>query len=120
MGANEKVAATFHGSPLQSAKRLADSLVALASAREAAGWQRVATVEEIHEVAAALEQVIDAATVDRAELRADALRDAADAQRQLARDAKTDVGRAEHEDRADWLDDRANAIDPRVVEGAHP
>lgn len=60
--------------------------------------------------------------LDRAELaiKADALREAAEAQRQLARDARTGNGRAEHEDRADWLDDRANTIDPRCLEGAHP
>jgi hypothetical protein len=55
-----------------------------------------------------------------ASIKADALREAAEAQRQLARDARTDVGRAEHEDRADWLEDRANLIDPRRLEGAHP
>ena len=53
-------------------------------------------------------------------VKATGLREAAAAQRQLAADARTGNGVAEHEDRADWLDDRANAIDPRVVEGAHP
>jgi hypothetical protein len=117
---NDKVAATFHGSPVRTAKRLADSLVALASAREAAGWQRVATVEEIHEVSTVLEQAACSDAVDRAETRADALREAAEAQRQLAQQAKTLNGVAEHTDFADWLDERANAIDPRRLEGAHP
>lgn len=58
--------------------------------------------------------------VDVAAIKADALREAAQAQRQLAADARTGNGKAEHEDRADWLDDQANAIDPRRLEGAHP
>ena len=57
---------------------------------------------------------------DEATVKADALREAAEAQRQLARDARTSNGKAEHEDRADWLDDRANTIDPRRLEGVHP
>jgi hypothetical protein len=55
-----------------------------------------------------------------AAIKADALREAATAQRQLAAYARTNNGHAEHEDRADWLDDQANAIDPRRLEGAHP
>lgn len=55
-----------------------------------------------------------------AAIKADAIRELAEAQRQLARDAKTSNGHAEHTDRADWLDDQANAIDPRRLEGAHP
>jgi hypothetical protein len=55
-----------------------------------------------------------------ATVQADALREAAQAQRQLAAQARTSNGRAEHEDRADWLDDQANAIDPRRLEGARP
>lgn len=62
---------------------------------------------------------IDLSGSAAASIKADALREAAEAQRQLARDAKTRQGRAEHEDRADWLDDRANTIDPRRLEGAH-
>jgi len=53
-------------------------------------------------------------------IKADALREAAQAQRQLAADARTNNGRAEHEDIADWLDDRATEIDPHRLEGAHP
>lgn len=48
-----------------------------------------------------------------------ALRDAANAQRTLASEARTRDGKAEHEDIADWLDDRAAAISPSL-EGAHP
>jgi hypothetical protein len=57
---------------------------------------------------------------DEATAKAEAIREAAQAQRQLAADARTNNGQAEHEDFADWLDDRAFAIDPAVVEGAHP
>jgi hypothetical protein len=52
-------------------------------------------------------------------IKADALREAAQAQRQLAADARTNNGKAEHTDIADWLDDRAAALEPRL-EGAHP
>lgn len=55
-----------------------------------------------------------------AAIKAEAIREAAQAQRQLAADARTSNGRAEHTDRADWLDDQANAIDPARLEGAHP
>lgn len=57
---------------------------------------------------------------DEATVKTEALREAAQAQRQLAADSKTGNCKAEHEDRADWLDDQANAIDPRRLEGAHP
>lgn len=63
---------------------------------------------------------IDLSSNTVAAIKADGLREAAEAQRQLARDARTSNGRAEHEDRADWLDDQANAIDPRRLEGARP
>lgn len=119
MGANEKVGATFHGEhPLAPVKRLAHSLVVLAAAREAAGWQRIATLDEIGEISTALTEAHKA--LDLNAIKTAAIRELAEAQRQLARDARTDVGRAEHEDRADWLDDRANLIDPRRLEGAHP
>lgn len=54
-----------------------------------------------------------------AAIKAEALREAAQAQRQLAADSRTGNGRAEHEDRADWLDDRAAELEP-TTEGAHP
>lgn len=55
-----------------------------------------------------------------AAIKADALREAAQVQRQVARDARTQYGEAEATDIADWLDDQATAIDPRRMEGAHP
>jgi hypothetical protein len=66
-------------------------------------------------------QYLLAASVFRvdATVKAEALREAAEAQRQLARDSRTGNGNAEHEDRADWLDDRAAALEPRL-ERAHP
>lgn len=115
MGTNEKVAATFHGMrPLAAVKRLADSLVVLAAAREAAGWQRIASVDEIGEISTALQ------AVDVNVIKAQAVRELAQAQRQLAADARTNNGHAEHEDFADWLDEQATAIDPTILEGAHP
>lgn len=57
--------------------------------------------------------------IDLAEVKAEAIRDAANAQRTLANEARTRDGKAEHEDIADWLDDRAAAISPSL-EGAHP
>lgn len=57
---------------------------------------------------------------DEATVKAEAIREAAQAQRQLAADARTNNGHAEHTDIADWLDDRAFAIDPARLEGAHP
>lgn len=114
MGANEKVAATFHGMrPLAAVKRLADSLVVLAAAREAAGWQRIASVDEIGEISTALQ------AVDVTVIKAQAVRELAQAQRQLAADARTNNGKAEHTDIADWLDNQAAALEPRL-EGAHP
>lgn len=62
-----------------------------------------------------------AATTDAiAAIKADALREAAQIQRQQAADARTQYGEAEHTNIADWLDDHAAAIDPRRLEGAHP
>lgn len=54
-----------------------------------------------------------------AAIKADAIRELAQAQRQLAADARTNNGHAEHEDFADWLDDQAAALEPQM-EGAHP
>lgn len=44
---------------------------------------------------------------------ADALKEAAAEQRRLAADARTDVGQAEHEDIADWLEERADEMPGR-------
>lgn len=57
---------------------------------------------------------------DEATVKAEAIREAAQAQRQLAADARTQYGEAEHTNTADWLDEHATAIDPRRLEGAHP
>lgn len=57
---------------------------------------------------------------DEATVKAEAIREVAQAQRQLASRSRTNNGQAEHEDFADWLDDRAFAIAPDAVEGAHP
>ena len=54
-----------------------------------------------------------------AQAKEDALREAANAQRNLAQQARTRDGKAEHADIADWLEDRANATAPQT-EGAHP
>lgn len=105
---------------LRSVKRLADSLVVLASARETAGWKRVASVDEIHEISVALDQALNSEPESIAAIKADALREAAQVQRQYATDARTQYGEAEHTNIADWLDDQANLIDPRRLEGAHP
>jgi len=55
-----------------------------------------------------------------AAIKADALREAAQIQRQYAADARTQYGEAEHTNIADWLDEHATAVDPARVEGAHP
>ncbi|HEY2086289.1 MAG TPA: hypothetical protein VGH54_09720 [Mycobacterium sp.] len=52
-------------------------------------------------------------------IKAEALRDAARAQREIARNSRTRDGAAEAENLADWLDERANLI-ALQVEGAHP
>jgi len=57
---------------------------------------------------------------DEATVKAEAIRELAQVQRQLAADARTNNGQAEHEDLADWLDEQASAVDPAVLEGAHP
>lgn len=57
---------------------------------------------------------------DEATVKTEALREAAQAQRQLAAEARTKYGRAEHDDYADWLDQQANDLDPARLEGAHP
>lgn len=55
-----------------------------------------------------------------AEVKAEVIRDLASAQRLIARNSATRDGRFEAEGFADWLDERANLIDPRRLEGAHP
>jgi hypothetical protein len=57
---------------------------------------------------------------DESTVKADAIRELAQAQRQFAADARTNNGHAEHEDFADWLDEQADKLDPRRLEGAHP
>jgi glutamyl-tRNA reductase len=57
---------------------------------------------------------------DDATVKAEAIREAAQVQRQYASDARTNNGQAEHEDFADWLDEQATAIQRAIVEGAHP
>lgn len=57
---------------------------------------------------------------DEATVKAEAIRELAQKQRQYAADARTSNGQAEHEDRADWLDEQADAIAAGRVEGAHP
>lgn len=80
-------------------------------------WMGTITEAVQHQVDA---MRVSGAFRDEAAVKAEALREAAQAQRLLAADSKTGNGKAEHEDRADWLDDQANAIDPRRLEGAHP
>lgn len=82
--------------------------------RCACGWLGDSHVQHVTDMLAA------GVFRDEAAVKADGLREAAQVQRQYAADAKTGNGRAEHEDRADWLDDQANLIDPRRLEGAHP
>jgi hypothetical protein len=57
---------------------------------------------------------------DEATVKAEAIREAAEVQRQYAADARTQYGEAEHTNIADWLDEHATAIDPARLEGAHP
>lgn len=130
MGANEKAAAAFHGSELQSivTRFLGQREEYVRVLRQCVDadadyhrWQGHA--EARRQLGRSLEEAgvdLTAEHLDVAAIKADAIRELAEAQRQLARDARTGNGRAEHEDRADWLDDQANAIDPRRLEGAHP
>lgn len=54
------------------------------------------------------------------EVKAEALREAAEIWHETARSARTRDGAAEAENFADWLDERASLTDPRRLEGAHP
>jgi hypothetical protein len=60
----------------------------------------------------------DAYTVEAIE--AQALRNAAAVWREVARNSRTRDGAAEATEIADWLDERADLIDLRRLEGAHP
>jgi hypothetical protein len=84
-------------------------------------WETTDVMLVVHGHASHLAGLVTAAGMFRAEptVKAEALREAALAQRQLAADARTNNGQAEHEDFADWLDDQAAALEP-AVEGAHP
>jgi hypothetical protein len=57
---------------------------------------------------------------DEATVKAEAIREAAAEQRSISGRLKTRDGKWEHEGFADWLDDRATALDPTRTEGAHP
>lgn len=57
---------------------------------------------------------------DEATVKAEALREAAQRQRQYAADMTTKDGKWECVQTADWLDEQADAVDPHRVEGAHP
>ncbi|MFG1913050.1 hypothetical protein [Kribbella sp. NPDC048928] len=51
---------------------------------------------------------------DEHTIKAEAIREAVAAQRQLARDSATRDGRYEHEEVADWLDEYAEAMDSAI------
>lgn len=78
---------------------------------------KVRLTELIH---IANETVSNAQPLNIEAIKAEGLRDAASIWRETARTARTGNGVAEATERADWLDERANLIDPRRLEGAHP
>jgi ribosomal protein L37AE/L43A len=53
-------------------------------------------------------------------IKAEAIRELAQKQRQYAADMTTKDGKWECVQTADWLDEQADAIDPARLEGAHP
>lgn len=57
---------------------------------------------------------------DEATVKGEALREAAQRQRQYAADMTTKDGKWECVQAADWLDEQADAIDPTILEGARP
>jgi hypothetical protein len=57
---------------------------------------------------------------EREQVKAEAIREAAAAQRSLASASKTRDGKFEHEAIADWLDQRADEVYVEATDGAHP
>jgi len=96
-------------------RAVAEAIVATAKDHAVDGQVRVAELIHI------ANSVVGWSSADGMQhLKAEALREAAAFQREIARNSRTRDGSAEAENIADWLDERANLIDPSRLEGAHP